>query len=296
MTSMAVRNWRIEIRALVVASGLAAMALGGCSTQKEYDDLFETNRSLTNSNSVLQRERDEARSQLKLTQDQLARAESGLNDLRRQNAELLRRLEEAGVSLTDLEKRLGNLSFGPLDPDTDALLRELAEKYPKLIEYDAARGMLRFASDLTFDSGDDTVKSSAKESLGALAEILKNPVAAPYDVIIVGHTDSQRISANTAKRHATNVHLSVHRSISVRRELQNMGAEPGKMQVAGWGEFRPLVENTGTGNTPQNRRVEIFFTRLRQDAAVPGVKSPEPLREATPRGERPPARPPEVTK
>jgi chemotaxis protein MotB len=296
MTSMAVRNWRIEIRALVVASGLAAMALGGCSTQKEYDDLFETNRSLTNSNSVLQRERDEARSQLKLTQDQLARAESGLNDLRRQNAELLKRLEEAGVSLTDLEKRLGNLSFGPLDPDTDALLRELAEKYPNLIQYDAARGMLRFASDLTFDSGDDTVKSSAKESLGALAEILKNPVAAPYDVIIVGHTDSQRISANTAKRHATNVHLSVHRSISVRRELQNMGAEPGKMQVAGWGEFRPLVENSGSGNTPQNRRVEIFFTRLRQDAAVPGVRSPEPLREATPRGERPPARPPEVTK
>jgi hypothetical protein len=58
------------------------------------------------------------------------------------------------------------------------------------------------------------------------------------------------------------MHLACHRAISVRRQLVSLGVPPDKMMSAGWGEHRPSVPNTGAGNTPQNRRVEIYIRPL----------------------------------
>jgi flagellar motor protein MotB len=32
--------------------------------------------------------------------------------------------------------------------------------------------------------------------------------------------------------------------------------------AGGWGEFRPAVANNANGNTPANRRVEIYLAKL----------------------------------
>ena len=153
--------------------------------------------------------------------------------------------------------------------------------------------MLRFASDLTFDSGSDIVKDQAKQALSALGNILKSSAASPYEVFIVGHTDSQRISGGTAQRHPTNMHLSCHRAIAVRSALAGMGVPADKMFAAGWGENRPAVPNTGNGNTPANRRVEIFLTRSTASSMGGEIDTPT---TATPDRETPPARQPEVEK
>lgn len=253
--------------ALVGLATTATLAsLGGCVDQVAYDKLYNQIDSLNNRNEVLTKERDQARRDAEAMRAQAARDAAAMEELKRLNGDLVAKLQAMGMSLADLDKRLGDINLQALDPTTDSLLSELASKYPGLITYDPQRGMLRFNNDFTFDSGDDSVKSEGRSALAALAEILKNPAAAPYEVIIMGHTDAQKISANTAKRHPTNVHLSAHRSISVRRVLIEQGVEPGKMEVAGWGEFRPVVTNSANGNTPQNRRVEIFLTRLKSDA------------------------------
>ena len=244
-------------KSMVAVTGMAlsALLLGGCIGQADYDRLHAQVDSLTDRNGVLQRERDAAIRDRDSAMAQLTRTESALQEMQRLNADLVKRLQDAGMSLADLQKRLEGIQLQALDPTTDALLQELASQFPDLIQYDPTRGMLRFASDLTFDSGSDVVKAEGREALAALASILRNPAAEPYDVIIVGHTDSQRISAGTAQRHPTNVHLSAHRSISVRRVLVDQGVTPGKMQVAGWGEFRPRVPNNPPrGDTPANRR------------------------------------------
>jgi chemotaxis protein MotB len=222
------------------------------------------------------------------------RAESSLAELKDQNAKLRKALEDAGLSLADLQKRFGSVEFGPLDQQTDEALRQLAAQYPDLIKYDPDRGMLRFASDLTFDSGSAVVKDTARSSLDALAKILNSGPASAYEVHIVGHTDSQRISSNTAKQHPTNVHLSCHRAISVRQELASMGVPPDKLLAAGWGEYRPAVPNNANGNTPQNRRVEIFLAR----STATGLTTPiEPTTtRAQPERTAAPTRQPEVTK
>lgn len=290
-------------RFILLTAGAASLAasLTGCVNQGEYDRLYETNRGLTDRNAVLQRERDDALAARDQTRQQLARTEQALLELRTQNDELMRRLRDAGISMADLEARLKGLAVSPLDADTDALLKELAAQYPDLLRYDEARGMLRFASDLTFDSGSDVLKPQAEAALRALAEILKNPVTAKYEVIVLGHTDAQRISANTARRFPTNVHLSAGRAISVRAALASSGVNPGKMQVAGWGEFRPAVPNNEpSGNTPQNRRVEIYLMLPKNPADITTMSQtpaaePAPM-TATPDRSTPPARPPEISK
>ncbi len=246
-------------RVILLAAGLG---LTGCASQQNYDQLLDANRSLKERNEELLRQNQEMTNENALLQKQRGANESALTELTKMNDALKKQLADAGVDLTELNKRLMGLSLTKLDPETDRALTALADQYPDMIKYDSAKGMLRFASDLTFNSGDDAVQESAKASLSALAKILNSTAASAYDIFIVGHTDAQPISGRTAPRHPTNMHLSAHRAISVRSALASMGVPADKMEVAGWGEFRPAVPNSGPkGNTPQNRRVEIFLTR-----------------------------------
>lgn len=264
------RSPRVFALLATAATGLTAL-LGGCVNQGEYDRLYETNRTLTDRNAILQRERDEALAARDRTAEQLRRTEEALAALQAQNKDLLDRLRQAGIDVQDLTNRIAQLGVSPLEPELDAALRDLVNKFPDQLEYDERLGMIRFKSDVLFDSGSDAIRPEARPALSALAQILRSDAARPYDVIILGHTDSQRISANTARRFPTNVHLSVGRSISVRSSLVDSGVEPGKMQVAGWGEFRPRVPNRPpTGNTAENRRVEFYLTRPRVPAGELG--------------------------
>ena len=251
----------IDLRRMArVGVALLVAGLGGCASQQAYDQLMDTNRSLTERNAELQRMNQELNNENTLLQRQRSANEAALSELTRLNDTMKKQLADAGVDIDGLMRRLSNLSLTPIDPETDRALTALAAQYPDLIKYDSSRGMLRFASDLTFNSGDDTVQESAKQSLSALAKILNSGAAASYEVFIVGHTDAQPIGPSR-NRHPTNMHLSAHRAISVRATLASLGVPQDKMFVAGWGEFRPIVPNSGPkGNTPQNRRVEVFLT------------------------------------
>lgn len=259
--------------ALALAVAAAGSGLGGCVNQGEFDKLSDVNRTLTNRNQELTQDLEATRSENQILQRQRTANEQAVADLRRLNEDMQARLQGALGGLSDLQGRMGELGTIALDPETDRALQELASRYPNLIQYDAERGMLRFTSDLTFDSGQAVVKESARASLTALADVLKSNAALAYEVHVVGHTDAQRISAGTAQRHPTNMHLSAHRAIAVRDELARAGVTPEKMQAAGWGEFRPAVANGPRGEADQNRRVEIFLTRSTAGASV-GSEAP----------------------
>lgn len=119
---------RFSRQALLSLAGLAvSLSMVGCVNQGEYDNLYETNRGLTDRNAVLQREHDDALAARDLTRQQLAKTEQALAELRAQNDELMGgRLRESGLSLADLEARLKGLNVPRvLDADTDALLRRI---------------------------------------------------------------------------------------------------------------------------------------------------------------------------
>jgi chemotaxis protein MotB len=273
----------------LVGIGIAASLLGGCVGQAEYDRLYETYNSVNAKNAELSRQVAELQSANDLMRKNVGAGEGTMSSIMKENETLRRQRDQAIADLKEFEKRVAGLSFGPVNPETDQALKVLAGQYPDLIQYDAARGTLRFASDLTFDSGSAHVKENARAALTALGNILNSPAASAYEVVIEGHTDSQRISSNTAAKHPTNRHLSTHRAISVIDELRGLSVPPERMLAAGWGEFRPLIPNTPSGNTPQNRRVEIFLARGRgtgtAEAPSTATTSVDPDQDAPP--ERP---------
>lgn len=275
------RRRRLSL-AVLALSGLG-MGLGGCATQGSYDDLRQTNRTLQEQNLRLQQELESCRSTLSARDGAEGDAYAAMQTQQREIDRLRGLVSERDRALADFERMVNEMDGTRLDPVTDRALADLAARYPNLISYDADRGMLRFASDLTFGSGSDALSDQAKRSIRQLAEVLKG-AGAQYDVDIVGHTDNVPIgNPATRERHPTNMHLSVHRAISVRNELRSAGVTAEKMRASGWGEHRPIVANNPSGGTVQNRRVEIYLTRggWTGPSATPALASPERRTEPT---------------
>jgi chemotaxis protein MotB len=249
------RMMRMAAAAAMV--GVTALGLTGCNAGG--NNLLEANRALQERVTALQAENEALNNTNQQLQAALAARDKALADLQSQMSMLANSGSGMDAKYRELLDRFNSLRFGSLDPETDAALRELAAQHPDLIEYVPELGMLRFKSDVTFASGSDEVNASARPTLQQLASILNN-AAAGYDVKILGHTDSQPVR-RSVNRHPTNMHLSAHRAISVRRELVNMGVAPQRFEVAGRGEFDPLVPNNANGNTPRNRRVEVYLMR-----------------------------------
>jgi chemotaxis protein MotB len=288
-----------RVHAAGAAVLIAALGLGGCASQDALDKSHDSNKSLTEQVQDLRRQNLELNNELSMVQKDRTAKESLIAEQGSQLARLKDELRKMGMNYDDLTKRMSGIGLSPLDKETDDALAALAAQYPDLIKYDQQHGMLRFASDLTFASGQDTVQESARQSLQALGKILSSGPASQYEVMVMGHTDAQKISAATARNHPTNMHLSAHRAIAVRDVLAQMGVPPDKMFVAGWGEFRPAVPNNGPkGNTPQNRRVEIYLTRPTGTGSMSGAAeaATPPTRSAAPDREAPPSRQPDLTK
>ncbi|MEL7482894.1 MAG: OmpA family protein [Planctomycetota bacterium] len=241
----------------LVGGAVVLMALGGCVNQQQYDQLQDAYDAKRDANANLVREIEMLQASLDLAQGSNSQTEGAIGSLQEQNERLKAQLAKSNEMLASIDTDLRTLRL--VDAEFDQALRDLAARYSNVIVYDPDLGMLRFRSDLTFNSGSDQVRDNARQTLSALADVIKNNTNASYTLQIVGHTDSEPISSGTAQRHPTNTHLSVHRAIAVKQSLTSLGVPAERVMVAGWGEFRPAVPNGPGGNTPQNRRVEIFF-------------------------------------
>ncbi|UCD74133.1 MAG: OmpA family protein [Phycisphaerales bacterium] len=238
----------------------------GCIPQDRYDQALLANQTLKEQLVRAEADRDAAANNLRAAQSELNATQGKLDDLAGRNDQLKADLDELTADYDDLLRQVASLEMGPLPPEVESALAALAATYPDLLTFDAGLGMLRFASDLTFDSGKDTLKPEATETVNAVAQILKAPAAEGFEVRVIGHTDNVPIQYSRAN-HPTNMHLAVHRAISVSMALVSAGVESMRIQAAGYGEYRPLVPNRA-GGTPENRRVEIFLVPM-PDLTVP---------------------------
>jgi len=117
-------------------------------------------------------------------------------------------------------------------------------------------------ADVLFDFDKAEIRSEAVTTLEKLARLIKQSGQSGNGVIQVnGHTDS--IGAD-----AYNTKLSERRAVSVVRWLTtNAGIDAGRLQAKGYGESRPIAQNTnpnGSDNPEgrqKNRRVEVIIPR-----------------------------------
>jgi len=155
------------------------------------------------------------------------------------------------------EQLLGGVSL-PVELST--MLEDFA-KENEMVTYDAARGIVKFKSDLLFEKGSDKVAPTAEEVVKSLCSILNSGRAKEFDIIIAGHTDDIPIGKPaTRAKHPTNWHLSAHRAISVLKLMAGNKIDSKRMSVRGFSQYRPIEPNKPNkrGN-PKNRRVEIYI-------------------------------------
>ncbi|MBF96796.1 MAG: Motility protein B [Alphaproteobacteria bacterium MarineAlpha9_Bin4] len=118
-------------------------------------------------------------------------------------------------------------------------------------------------SEILFKSGSATIGTKGKAKLAEVTTLLKSitkkiPNKIDWIIQVEGHTDNIPISND---EFPSNWELSVARAIAVSKIMIDNGVEPKRINVAGYGEFRPLVENSSLENRNKNRRIELKLTQ-----------------------------------
>lgn len=110
-----------------------------------------------------------------------------------------------------------------------------------------------------FASGSVEIKESSLKVMAELSLILKG---IPNKVLIEGHTDNLPVRSS---RYRSNWEISTLRAVSVLRLfIEKFGLPPERFIVAGYGEYKPLRENTTPEGRAKNRRVDIVILTDRE--------------------------------
>ena len=250
-----------SLTTVVCLSSLTLLSTG-CVQQDRYDQLVTTNRTLKQRIVGVEEDRDVANANVATLRGQLTKTKSANDVLRTRINTMDREIGDQETQYGRLMERVSQIPRRPLPYQVEQALEELANAYPELLSFSAEAGMIRFASDLTFDLGSVALKPAAAATIATLADVLNTAEATTLEVQVVGHTDNVPIGKpSTLQLHPTNMHLSAHRAISVRKALMSAGIDPARIQASGWGEHRPIVAN-GKKGAAENRRVELFLSPI----------------------------------
>ena len=67
------------------------------------------------------------------------------------------------------------------------------------VDFDSARGIVKFKSDITFTSGSADLTPRAAEAISRFAGILNSAAAGGYELQVAGHTDNQQVRRRTRR-------------------------------------------------------------------------------------------------
>jgi len=112
---------------------------------------------------------------------------------------------------------------------------------------------ISIADKLLFKSGSYMVSDRAKEVLAKVAKVVNSKP--DFECMVEGHTDNVPYKSNGVL--LDNWDLSVKRSTSIIRVLQELNVPPKQLIAAGRAEYIPLVDNNSAENRSINRRTRI---------------------------------------
>lgn len=134
----------------------------------------------------------------------------------------------------------------------------LEQQLNELQAQQTERGMVLTLGDVLFDTDKAQLKPGAMRSLDKLADFMKeNP---EQQILIEGHTDSRGSDQY-------NLTLSERRAEAVQEALMERGVPETRVSAEGMGEAYPVANNDTRAGRQQNRRVELVFPQLGDNAA-----------------------------
>lgn len=215
----------------------ATVKLNSCLTERDMllrsvDDLRKDKSDLINTRDNLTTLSSQGATNLEKSLESLK--EKDLKITRLQDA--LTRKDSVTLALVTSLKS----SVGISDPD---------------IQVNVEKGVvfISIADKLLFKSGSYVVSDRAKEVLAKVAKVVNSKP--DFECMVEGHTDNVPYKSNGVI--LDNWDLSVKRSTSIIRVLQELNVNPKQLIAAGRSEYIPLVDNNSAENRATNRRTRI---------------------------------------
>lgn len=138
--------------------------------------------------------------------------------------------------------------IGVYQDQQQAKLRERLLNAGVQVERDGDNIYLIMPSDVTFAVSQSDIRPGFYQTLNAVAEVFDE-----FDrttITVAGHADS-------TGPEQYNMQLSQQRALSVSNYLAAQGVAPSRLSSIGFGESRPIADNSTDSGRAANRRVEI---------------------------------------
>jgi len=169
--------------------------------------------------------------------------------------ELEKKLERLTGRYTDEKKRADQLH-----EKLEKALAAFKEKEEILLARIEDTTVVTAANSVMFSSGSAVLTKQAKTILDTIMAVVREDPT--REIKIEGHTDNTPIAAGFRHRYLSNWELSLSRALSVLHFLRkSYQVKPSRLAAIGYGEFRPVAENTTQEGRAANRRVVISIGR-----------------------------------
>lgn len=232
----------------MIASALTVALLLGLLTYSSYDKKVRL---------------DEAQAELTASREAAAKAETaaaGLQD----------KLTAAEDRLRDLEKEKDAAVQNHQSLEDE--MRAALESKDVTISRLQGKLTVNILDRILFDSGEADLKPDGAAVLRKVAAILEQHTN--LQIHVVGHTDNVPIRPGARNRFASNWELSTARATAaVRFLVEKAGVDPRRLGAVGYGEFRPVADNSTAEGRAKNRRIAITIlsTEMAGADAAPAV-------------------------
>lgn len=226
---------------------------------------------------------------------------AGGNDTTKQRAEKAEQAEKIDEALASIQTVFGGRPDPTIKARKEQRIREedVAESLQATVNQHNLGNMVTVNTNeervrlvlkeaVVFDSGQAELKPAAVPILTDIAAALAK---VPNEIIVEGHTDNVPIHHG---RYSSNWELSMARAYAVIKFFQEHGIDPKRLSGIGYGEFRPIADNSTPQGRAQNRRIGI--TLLRGSAPIdapsdaPGAQKPAAPGEPAQAPAAPPSR------
>jgi chemotaxis protein MotB len=290
------------MRVLIVLLFSLVLLLGGCvskstyqlkvdeaqrltesvqSLEGEFRELLEDRDRLAHRGDDLQRQFTDIMARNSALQQDLLRARA---DIERLERILSARNAEAGTALAEMRQTIdriqdeNRLLAGQLEQERVAKEERLSQmkgtfdELMQKMEAEITRGEITISElqgrltvnmveRILFDSGKAEIKADGLKVLKRVGDILKETT--DREIRVEGHTDNIPISPRLRQIFPSNWELSTARAANVVHFLQDqIGIHGERLTVVGFGEFRPVADNSQIEGRAQNRRIQIILAPL----------------------------------
>jgi len=216
----------------MIASALTVALLLGLLTFASYDKKVRL---------------DQAQAELTASKEATAKADAEAAALREKLASAEERVREL-----DKEKNTVVQNHQSLEDE----MRNALESKDVTISQLQGKLTVNILDRVLFDSGEADLKPDGAAVLRKVAGILEQHTN--LQIHVVGHTDNVPIRPGARNRFASNWEPSTARATAaVRFLVEKAGINPRRLGAVGYGEFRPVADNSTAEGRAKNRRIAI---------------------------------------